>query len=41
VAIKLKSETPGRIREHGEQTYPYECCGFLLGSRDGETNILR
>lgn len=40
MAIKLKSEHLARIREHGEQTYPYECCGFLLGSRDGETNIL-
>jgi proteasome lid subunit RPN8/RPN11 len=40
VAIKLKSEHLDRIREHGERTYPYECCGFLLGSRGGETNIL-
>jgi proteasome lid subunit RPN8/RPN11 len=40
VAIKLKSEHLARIREHGERTYPYECCGFLLGSREGETNIL-
>lgn len=40
MAIKLKSEHLARIREHGEQTYPYECCGFLLGSRHGETNIL-
>jgi proteasome lid subunit RPN8/RPN11 len=40
VAIKVKSEHLGRIREHGERTYPYECCGFLLGSRDSETNTL-
>lgn len=40
MAIKVKSAQLARIREHGEQTYPYECCGFLLGSRDGETNIL-
>lgn len=40
MAIKVKSEQLARIREHGEQTYPYECCGFLLGSRDGETNVL-
>jgi proteasome lid subunit RPN8/RPN11 len=40
VAIKVKGEHLGRIREHGELTYPYECCGFLLGSRDGETNVL-
>jgi proteasome lid subunit RPN8/RPN11 len=40
VAIKVKSGQLARIRKHGEQTYPYECCGFLLGSRDGETNTL-
>ena len=25
------------IRQHGEATYPHECCGVLLGSSDGET----
>jgi len=40
VAIKVKSEHLEQIRRHGEKTYPYECCGFLLGSREGETNIL-
>ena len=25
------------IRRHGEETYPHECCGVLLGSSDGET----
>ncbi len=33
------------LRRHGEQTYPYECCGVLLGrSEDGErvvTSIAR
>jgi proteasome lid subunit RPN8/RPN11 len=23
-----------QIRRHGEETYPHECCGFLLGSAD-------
>lgn len=23
------------IREHGETTYPHECCGFLLGTVEG------
>jgi len=40
VAIKVKSQHLDQIRKHGEQTYPYECCGFLLGVRDGETNVL-
>jgi proteasome lid subunit RPN8/RPN11 len=28
------------MRKHGEKTYPHECCGFLLGTREGETNVL-
>jgi len=40
VAIRLKEEHLDQIRKHGERTYPYECCGFLLGVRDGETNVL-
>ena len=24
------------IRAHGEETYPHECCGILLGSMDGD-----
>jgi proteasome lid subunit RPN8/RPN11 len=24
------------IRGHGEETYPHECCGVLLGQMDGE-----
>ncbi len=29
-----------RIRAHGEQTYPHECCGFLLGHvEDGAQEV--
>lgn len=24
------------IRRHGEETYPHECCGVLLGTMDGD-----
>src|SRR5216110_3589757 len=24
------------IRQHGEETYPHECCGVLLGQMDGD-----
>ena len=24
------------VRAHGEETYPHECCGALLGTNDGE-----
>lgn len=40
MAIRVKREHLDQIRRHGEQTYPYECCGFLLGAREGETNVL-
>jgi proteasome lid subunit RPN8/RPN11 len=40
VAIKVNSEHLDQIRKHGEKTYPHECCGFLLGTREGETNVL-
>ena len=32
--------TPDHLRaidRHGEQTYPEECCGFLIGRADAET----
>lgn len=41
LAIKLKTEHLAQIKQHGEQTYPHECCGFLLGEREGSTNYLR
>ncbi len=41
MAIKVKQQHLEAIRKHGEEAYPYECCGFLLGEKDGETNVLR
>lgn len=40
MAIRVRREHLDQVRKHGEQTYPYECCGFLLGLRESETNIL-
>jgi proteasome lid subunit RPN8/RPN11 len=40
VAIKVNQEHLDQIRRHGEQTYPHECCGFLMGKCEGETNVL-
>jgi proteasome lid subunit RPN8/RPN11 len=28
---RLSSEVAGKIRAHGAETYPHECCGALLG----------
>jgi proteasome lid subunit RPN8/RPN11 len=35
VTLTLTEAVAGAIRAHGEQTYPNECCGALIG-RDGE-----
>ena len=29
--LKLSEQTFNAIRRHGEETYPHECCGVLLG----------
>jgi proteasome lid subunit RPN8/RPN11 len=29
--LKLNAELAGKIRDHGAETYPHECCGALLG----------
>lgn len=31
MATALSSEIAQKIREHGRETYPHECCGALLG----------
>jgi proteasome lid subunit RPN8/RPN11 len=33
--LKMSTEIAQKIRQHGAQTYPHECCGALLG-RDGD-----
>jgi len=37
--LRLKIAEYQAIREHGEETYPHECCGVLLGlaGEDGNT----
>ena len=32
--LKIREELANQIRAHGVETYPYECCGAILG-RDG------
>jgi proteasome lid subunit RPN8/RPN11 len=36
--LKMGSAAFAKIRTHGEETYPYECCGVLLGSSTPEAN---
>jgi proteasome lid subunit RPN8/RPN11 len=30
--VKLSAEVERAIRRHGEETYPHECCGALVGA---------
>jgi proteasome lid subunit RPN8/RPN11 len=32
--LKLSQSAYAALRQHGEETYPHECCGALLGSFD-------
>ncbi len=34
--IELNQNQIDEIRKHGEQDYPYECCGLLIGSFVGD-----
>jgi proteasome lid subunit RPN8/RPN11 len=34
--VKIKRADYEALRQHGEETYPNECCGVLLGSMDNE-----
>lgn len=36
MAIVISTELEAAIRGHGEETFPNECCGFMLGSVNGE-----
>jgi proteasome lid subunit RPN8/RPN11 len=38
--IKLKKAVYEQIREHGEKTYPHECCGVLLGTLNGNDRVV-
>ncbi|HEX8653328.1 MAG TPA: M67 family metallopeptidase [Pyrinomonadaceae bacterium] len=40
--IALSQQQEDEIRRHGEEEYPHECCGLLLGrfSRDGRKQVL-
>ena len=38
--LKLSEAEYNAIRRHGEETYPHECCGALLGHSDGESRTV-
>ncbi len=36
MALEISREDADAIRGHGEETFPHECCGFMLGEAKGE-----
>jgi len=34
--LKISAKDYEAIRRHGEETYPHECCGVLVGRVDGD-----
>ncbi len=39
--LKIPAPALEELRRHGEQTYPHECCGVLLGESDGGVRAVR
>jgi proteasome lid subunit RPN8/RPN11 len=39
--LKFRQFEFDEIRRHGEETYPHECCGVLLGAIDSDTREVR
>jgi proteasome lid subunit RPN8/RPN11 len=37
--LKIRQKEYDTMRRHGEETYPHECCGVLLGQLDGNGDI--
>jgi proteasome lid subunit RPN8/RPN11 len=38
--LKIGRKEYDALRQHGEETYPHECCGVLLGRTDGDERIV-
>ena len=36
MSLTLSRQLYDELRAHGEEIYPHECCGILLGKSDGE-----
>jgi len=36
--LKISQSAYASLRLHGEETYPHECCGVLLGHFDGDSS---
>lgn len=38
--LKIPQSLYDSLRRHGEETYPHECCGVLLGQMDEDTRTV-
>jgi proteasome lid subunit RPN8/RPN11 len=38
--LKICKSELDSLRRHGEETYPHECCGVLLGQADGDARLV-
>ncbi|HST11482.1 MAG TPA: M67 family metallopeptidase [Terriglobales bacterium] len=38
--LKISSKDYDEIRRHGEETYPHECCGVLLGQMEDDVRTV-
>jgi proteasome lid subunit RPN8/RPN11 len=36
MSLKISKDLHEQLRAHGEETYPHECCGIMLGKADGD-----
>ena len=39
--LNLQPSDYDKIRRHGEETYPNECCGILVGTSEGDIRSVR
>lgn len=39
--LKIPTSAYDALRLHGEETYPHECCGVLLGEMNGEGRLVK
>ena len=39
--LRLSFANYEALRAHGEETYPHECCGIMLGKSDADGNTVR
>jgi proteasome lid subunit RPN8/RPN11 len=38
--LKISQSAYEALRLHGEESYPHECCGVLLGTMDGDRRLV-